>query len=43
MADAVAAVAREPGRIPQVAADMSELAARTATVYYDLDNGLPPL
>ena len=43
VAAAVAAVASEPGRIPQVAADMSELAARTATVYYDLEHGLPPL
>jgi glycine hydroxymethyltransferase len=42
VADAIAVVAGEPGRVAQVAADMAELAARTATVYYDLDNGLPP-
>jgi glycine hydroxymethyltransferase len=43
VADAVTVIAGEPGRVPRVAADMAELAARTATVYYDLENGLPPL
>lgn len=42
VADAVATVARDPRRTEQVAADMSELAAQTATVYYDLEHGLPP-
>jgi glycine hydroxymethyltransferase len=43
VADAVAVVAGEPRQVPRVAAEMSELAAKTATVYYDLENGLPPL
>jgi glycine hydroxymethyltransferase len=42
VADAVAVLARDPGRAERVAADMSELAAQTATVYYDLEHGLPP-
>ncbi len=41
VADAVAAVARDPRRAEHVAADMSELAAQTTTVYYDLEHGLP--
>jgi glycine hydroxymethyltransferase len=42
VADAVATVARDPRRADRIAADMSELAAQTATVYYDLEHGLPP-
>jgi glycine hydroxymethyltransferase len=42
VADAVATLAKDPRRAETVAADMGELAARTATVYYDLEHGLPP-
>jgi glycine hydroxymethyltransferase len=42
VADAVATLARDPAQTEQVAVQMAALAAQTAIVYYDFDNGLPP-
>jgi glycine hydroxymethyltransferase len=42
VADAVATLARDPAQAEKVAKEMAALAAQTATVYYDFENGLPP-
>jgi hypothetical protein len=42
VADAVAALARDPAQEEKLAKEMAALAAQTATVYYDFESGLPP-